>query len=300
MELLSLSPKSVSKDIIIKNDTVSCLKRSHMLKEFRVSFSKIIVVLLLCLLILNTLQVGANAKTQTVTEDIVYRYLAEWEDQLVVSEIAFLDKNVLLLHLVTPSLDENDIDMESFSKAFFELMDDQELQHDRVYLDIVDETGERFQSYDLIPQNSFFSKADFTSDEETVEGEESENVAKNHVEIDEQFSLGGVDLIVGGYEFEKDSQGKPYIEIVFHFINNSGRTTSPGFDVDIKAEQEKKLTQNYFGHVVSGMNDDVEDGYILKNCRVRYFLHNSTDPITITFKEFMGDGVAYFVVDPTE
>lgn len=231
----------------------------------------------------------------TETEAFVYGLMSEWQDVLVVSEYFFDQTLVLQLHYMVPALDSPDIDMQDFSDAFFNMLRSDEMKHDRVYLDIVNEAGVRLESYDVEVASENIVKAVFGGGGTTTEEPKTDDNAT--IELGKPFTLGANAFTIKSYVIAEDDTGK-YLQISFDFTNQSDDTTSAYMEADYFGVQKgvsltRVMTLDDYGTTYR----DTPPGSTVEDCIVAFYINNETDPVSVTFEEFLGEDRATFTFD---
>ena len=230
--------------------------------------------------------------TVSAAEATVFGYLGDWQDTMIVSEYYFMDADVLQLYLMVPSMDE--VDFDAFSSVFWDMLDAPDLAHERVYLDIVDQTGIRIESYDIDRAALDMERAVFGEELSPQDPEVSNGV---EVGFNESFTLGNAELMIKSYQLLQDEFGS-YILLTFDFGNNSENTDSAFMMVDYYAEQNGvQLERHYTLDDLNTTYTDIEPGETMPDCLIGFYLTNTSDPVSFMFEEFLGSDKATFFVE---
>lgn len=229
----------------------------------------------------------------TGTETFIAERLDPWKHLIVVNEYFFLDADVLQMYFMVTSLNDPDINFEMFSHAFFKLFEDGGLPHDLVFLDIVDHSGIRLESYDFEPGTGEFVTATFGSQDER------DDALGERQPLDGDFRFDDASGSLRGFQRFAGDDGD-YIKIFFDLTNLGDATRSPFLLLNYDAWQDgERLTAHYF--VEDYLNTtfvDLKTGETMNDCVIAFYLNDSDNPLDIEFSEVLGDGVFAFSVHP--
>lgn len=246
------------------------------------------VIMLMSQATINALVIGTVEPDQmTDTESLVQSYFENWEDDLLVTEYQFFEKDIIQIFFAVTSLDDPNFDPRDIFETLFTMLGAEDLSHQRVFIDIVDREGIKLISYDVDTNSSLFKTAAYAFDEEN--GESGDTFSDAPTGINEQFTIGDGTFVVTKFEVLDSSNGE-YIKLYFDYTNNGDDVNSAFFQVDFFASQSgyaladhDRLDDDYRTTYA-----DIAPGTTMRDCTVAFFLDNLEDPVSIRWQEFLG------------
>ena len=216
--------------------------------------------------------------------DYIFDQLQPWEDRLLLQDLFFVDTTVLSIHFMITNFDDPEIDINHFQEAFFDMLDEERIPHDRIYLDIVNEEGVRLEAHDIVLADYEFFTAEFDHG-----GNKEPTQATADFEFEKYYTLGDVEVYFTSADVLSDEYGD-YALFTFDFYNFSNSETSAFMSIDYYLEQGGiNLERVYTLDDYDTFYADVEAGDSMPDCVVGFYLEDLETPLVLVLDEFLGN-----------
>lgn len=244
-----------------------------------------------------SIQTTASDSAEGVIEDwdelvdYVMDALQPWEDRLLLQDLFFLDTTVLTIHFMITDYSDPDIDINYFEERFFQMLDEERIPHDRIYLDIINEEGIRLEAHDVDLVGYEFYSADFGHET----GEPTE--ATGDFELNTSYVIGDAEIVFTSAEVVSDDYGD-YALFTFDFTNHSSSSTSAFMEIDYYLEQGGvDLERNYSLEDWDTFYEDIEPGETMQDCILGFYLEDLETPLVLIMDEFLGSDHAALAIE---
>ncbi|HHT45431.1 MAG TPA: DUF5067 domain-containing protein [Fastidiosipila sp.] len=215
----------------------------------------------------------------TPVEAYIFEYLAPWQNTTIVNEFFLSSGKILQLHIIEPLTDQGDEWYAELSKSLARLLDEFELDHERLFIDFIDAEGARIDAFDIDLNARESLHAWFESADEGATGEATD--------LNQTITLPEAEITLTRFELLED-QGNDMVKIYANFKNLSNEVHAFLTLLTYDAEQDQLLTKVFLGEDEREFME-VEPGEMIEDIVLGFFVDDLTLPLTITFKQTSDD-----------